>query len=313
VSINRVSARQISQKRTQGGISACAMFAVCGALLLLTPASVYAQSSGGIGSFAAGKNQAEKDAEAAETLPPTLEELQNIEKENALAAQNTGLPFDIRRDAVIEAAISFGARGGLAARTFEIRQELDLRAPYLDKVYDFRQLLIPAPSGLQIEPPIINESLNAMIIEDGGQTAAVSDRMYNIVYNAKIVSTSRTWRTYLERQWGAVEPPPDILRPENDEERALWKENVAKGWEAGRLQADDIFQDDLNALQADFQGMINYRMLLAQGMISPPYALQVDRGVTGGGDEMRIGDRAVRITGTPELITGSEEWQPANR
>ena len=73
------------------------------------------------------------------------------------------------------------------------------------------------------------------------------------------------------------------------------------------------FEDDLNELTSDFRGMVRYRVLLAQGMISPPYALQVDRGITGGGNMMRVGDRAVQITGVPELITGSDQWQPANR
>ena len=45
--------------------------------------------------------------------------------------------------------------------------------------------------------------------------------------------------------------------------------------------------------------MIRYRMLLAQGMVSPPYATQHDRGVTGGGKMMRIGDREVLISGMP--------------
>lgn len=245
--------------------------------------------------------------------PPSLEDLQNIKKENTIAG-GSSMPLDIRKNALKEAAVSYGARGGLAWRTYEIRQELEERARYLDKVYDFRQLLIPAPSGLLIEPPIINESLNAMLIEGDGQTAAVSDRIYNIINNARIVSSSRTWRTYLEREWGDdIEPPPDILRPENEEERILWTELVARGWVEGVKQANEIFQDDLNVLMADFQGMVRYRSLLAQGMISPPYALQVDRGVTGGGEEMRIGDRAVQITGVPELITGSEQWQPASR
>lgn len=245
--------------------------------------------------------------------PPRLDELKSLERENAIVEGETGMTFDIRRDALREAAISYGARGGLAWRTFYIRNDLEKSAASLDKVYDFRQLLIPAPSGFLIEPPIINESLNAMLIEDDGQQAAVSDALYNIVNNAKIVSTARTWRNYLEREWGTVEPPPDILRPENEEERKLWQELVIKGWDEGIKQADEIFQDDLNVLQADFQGMVRYRMLLAQGMVSPPYALQVDRGVTGDGNEMRVGDRAVQITGVPELITGSEAWQPANR
>lgn len=244
--------------------------------------------------------------------PMTLSDLQNIKKENTVA-KNDGLPLDIRRDAIKEAALSYGARGGLAWRTYAIQQELMGRAGYMDKVYDFRQLLIAAPSGLLIEPPIINEQINAMLIEGDGQQAAVSDRVYNIINNARIISTARTWRTYLERDWGAVDPPPDILRPQDEEERALWIDLTQKGWDEGVMQADEIFQDDLNRLMADFKGMIRYRMLLAQGMVSPPYALQVDRGVTGGGDEMRIGDRAVQITGIPELLTGSDQWQPANR
>jgi defect-in-organelle-trafficking protein DotC len=54
-------------------------------------------------------------------------------------------------------------------------------------------------------------------------------------------------------------------------------------------------------------------MLLAQDMVSQPYALHVDRGVTGGGDVMRVGDRAVQITGKPELKPGSDTWLPASR
>ncbi len=229
------------------------------------------------------------------------------------AEYNEELPLDIRMEALREAAISFGARGGLAKRTFEIREELDIRARYLDKVYDFRQLLISAPSGLLIEPPVVSESMNAMLIDLDGQTAAVSDKIYNIIKNARIVSTAKTWRVYLEREWGEVMPPPDILTPQNQKERNEWVKHVSMGWEYGYQQADEIFRDDLARLESDFQGMIRYRMLLAQGMISPPYALQVDRGITGGGDEMIVGDRAVQITGVPELMTGAETWKPASR
>ncbi len=243
--------------------------------------------------------------------PQTLNELKSLE--GSTEPEDTGLPLDIRRDALKEAAISLGARGGLAWRSYAIRQELEQRGRYLDKVFDFRQLLIAAPSGLLIEPPIINESINDMLIESDGQQAAVSDRIYNIINNARIVSTPRSWRVYLERDWGTVEPPPDILRPQDDEERELWARLVEKGWNEGVRQANEIFQDDLNLLIADFEGMVRYRTLLTQGMVSQPFALQVDRGITGDGTQMRIGDRAIQITGVPELMTGSDEWQPASR
>lgn len=246
--------------------------------------------------------------------PPSLEQIKSIKVRKMPAdGGQSGLPIDIRNDALKEAALSYGARGGLAWRTFFIRQEMETRARYLDKVFDFRQLLIPAPSGLLIEPPIIGESVDAMLIEQGGQNAAVADRVYNIGRNARIVSTARTWRAYLERQWGEITPPPEILMPVNDEEMVLWLGFVDKGWLAGVEQADEIFQADLNKLASDYNGMVRYRTLLAQGMVSPPYALQVDRGVTGGGNEMRVGDRSVAITGLPQLQPGTNGWQPANR
>lgn len=252
-----------------------------------------------------------QDVEEFDT-PPTLYDVENIERSEDFI-DGDGLPFDIRKEAIREAALSYGARASLSRRIYQIRQELEYRARYLDKVFDFSQLLIPAPSGLLIEPPIITEADNAMIINSSGQQAAVSDRIYNIIANARIVSTPRTWRFYLERAWGEVEPPHDLLIPENDEEREEWVRLVNEGWQYGIQQANDIFEADLNRLLADYRGMIRYRMLLSQGMISAPYALQVDRGITGGPNEMRIGDRAIEITGVPQLITGSEQWQPASR
>lgn len=246
-------------------------------------------------------------------LPPERSDLENIRKMNKVIGDQAGLPFDIRERAMREAALSYGARGGLAWRTYHIRQETDLRATYLDRTFDFRQLLIAAPSGLLIEPPVITESINSMIINAKGDEAAVSDRVYDIMVNARIVSAARTWRNYLERDWGKVADPPDLLRPQNEEERSKWIGWVREGWDEGVRQADDIFREDLNVLTADYQGMVRYRMLLAQGIVTPPYALQVDRGVSGGGNTLRVGDRAVRITGMPALIPGSERWQPANR
>lgn len=260
--------------------------------------------------------------DAASKAPQYRDTLENVQPKQTFFTESkdskthdaaTLISHNIRAKAIKEAALSYGARGGLAWRTFKIREMLEAHGSNLDKVYDFNHLLIPAPSGLMIEPPIISEADKALLIEKGGQDAAVSDRYYNIIKQAKIVSAPRMWRNYLERDWGEVLPPPDILLPENDLEREDWIKFVRQGWDEGIVQADSIYQDDLNELTANYQGMVRYRMLLAQGMVSPPYALQVDRGVTGGGNEMRVGDRAVQITGKPELQPGSDQWQPANR
>lgn len=222
-------------------------------------------------------------------------------------------PSQIRLDAVKQAALSYGARSGLAKRTSEIRDSLNLRADTLDQIYDFKRLLIPAPSGFLMEPPIISEGENATLIESGGQTAAVADRIFNINRNARIVSTPRNWRAYLEREWGKIEQPPQVLFPRTPEEKRIWVEYLQKGWNEGFEQADEILKADLNKLVADFTGMVRYRRLLTMGIVSAPFAMQVDRGVTGGGDEMRVGDRAIEITGPSQLRTEAFEWQPVSR
>jgi defect-in-organelle-trafficking protein DotC len=101
--------------------------------------------------------------------------------------------------------------------------------------------------------------------------------------------------------------------PKDDTERAAWRIFVKQGWAAGVVQAEDTFEADLDRLTEDFVGMVRYRELLAQRMISPPFAIADDRGVTGGGTEMRIGDRGVTITDKSALIPRSDQWTPAAR
>jgi defect-in-organelle-trafficking protein DotC len=250
-----------------------------------------------------------KDATA--PPPPTLKDLQEESHGEDIKSDASGL--QIRGDALREAGLSYGARGGLAYRTFEIQRRLAEYDTSLSKAFNFSRLLIEAPSGLLIEPPIVSEAQRAVLVNAGGQAAAVADRIYKINRIARIVTASRNWRLYLERDWGRVDPPPAILLPKTDEERVLWRAYVKQGWAEGVKQAEETFESDLDRMTGDFVGMVRYRELLSQGMISPPYALADDRGITGGGSEMRIGDRGVAITGPSKLIPRSNAWTPAPR
>jgi defect-in-organelle-trafficking protein DotC len=245
--------------------------------------------------------------------PPSLEDLQNqfAPEDEELAKLTLGL--QIRTEAVREAALSYGARGGLAHRTFEIQRRLAEYDKSMSKAFDFSRLLISAPSGLLVEPPIISEGQRAVIVSSGGQSAAVADRIYRINRIARIVTAARNWRLYLERDWGRVDPPAAILLPKNEEEKIAWVNYVKVGWEQGLKQAEETFEADIERMVNDFTGMIRFRELLAQGMVSPPSTMADDRGVTGGGSEMRIGDRGVTIAGQSSLISQSDTWTPANR
>lgn len=261
--------------------------------------------------------------------PPALQQLMNSLKIQNDEAEDTlfggddeesekdkstkRLGLQIREDALKEASLSYGARAGLAARTFQIQRRLAEHEGNISTIYNFAHLLIAAPSGLLIEPPVVSEAQKAVIVSGGGQSAAVADRVYRINRNARIVTAPRNWRVYLERDWGKVDPPPQVLQPKDEKELSIWRKYLLMGWQEGVKQADDIFQADLDKLSTDYLGMIRYRELLAQGMITPPYASQEDRGVTGGGGEMRIGDRALTITGPSQLNPKSGRWITAPR
>ena len=244
--------------------------------------------------------------------PPIISDLENQSVGvDDLKKDATGL--QIRGDAMREAALSYGARGGLSFRTYQIQRRLAEYDTSLSKTFAFSRLLIAAPSGFLIEPPVVSEAERAVIVSNGGQDAAVADRIYRINRGARIVTAARDWHLYMERDWGKVDSPPSLLLPETDDERAQWIKYIREGWNAGVQQAEETFEADLDRMTNDFVGMVRYRELLAQNMISSPYAVADDRGVTGGGNEMRVGDRGVTITGQSVLIPRSEQWTPATR
>lgn len=252
--------------------------------------------------------------------PLEIEALQNVSNTYADMANSIHdepvsqeVSMDMRKESQKEAALSYGARGGLAKRNYQIMEQMKGFSGALDKVFDFRMLLIRAPSGLMIEPPIIKESLDALVITDNGNEAAVAEEIFDIGKSAKIVSAPRDWRQYLIQPWTDVPPPPRVLWPRTEEEQANWDGWVAQGWAAGINQADQIFESSTNRMTADYKGMVRYRVLLAQGMISEPYALHEDRGVIANKNQMRVGDRALRITGPSQFVTGTELWKPADR
>ncbi len=278
-----------------------------------------AKADGELTSYAEKKEKTQSVTEDAD-VPPPLESLQDVKGSHGVTndafdeALGKKMSLDLRRDSQREAALSYGARGGLAKRSFQITERLKSFEPTFDRVFNFRALLIKAPSGLLIEPPIVRESLDATTILPDGSEAAVADQILQINKQAKIVTAPRDWRTYLTFVYQTdIAPPPRVLWPKDHKEQLNWNEWVKQGWDAGYEQGELIFESNLARLSAEYSGMVRYRTLLAEGKISQPYALQEDRGVTGGKNEMRVGDRALRITGPSQFLTGADLWKPADR
>ena len=210
----------------------------------------------------------------------------------------------IRYGAIRDTALSLGARGGLAWRAKNINAVLDQYVASFDRIYNFERLMLEN----RVLPPVLSEGRQTLEQADN-QTIRVADRAYVIDQQARFVTTSPTWRDYL---WLPFEPPelPDqSLLPRNKSEAAIWARYIEEGWLAGIAQADTIAAQNLNRLTRDFNGMVRYRSLLAQNMVSAPFVAKMELGITGGADEMAINDRVLRITALPAFQADGQQWK----
>ena len=239
------------------------------------------------------------------TRPPSLEALMAIRPGYAPHQSQDSA----RDEAIRQAAWAYGAQGGDAAESFAINEMLRRYAPTLDRVFDFRSLVLPAGNGQTlIRSPIVTEAQMAVALAPGGQVARETSTIYTISRQAQLVTAVPQWRTWLVRDVNPPSPPVSILRPRTPHEVDIWRKGVAYGWAAGQRQAVEIFLDDLGRLQTDIMGMARYRVLLAAGKVEPPVISQQFRDVQGGHNLMRVDDREIRIRAQPGLDADRAHW-----
>ena len=242
--------------------------------------------------------------------PPSLETLQAVR-----AGQAGGDPgLEPGREEVLhQAALTFGAQGGLAGRAFAINEMLRRYEAMLDSAYDFNTLVLPVGGGQTLmRPPVVTQAQMAFALGENGQVARETACIYQITREAQLASAPPNWRAYLVRRWGWPSRPSDTVLPRTEQEAAYWDKFVAEGWAQGEKQAVEIFLSDLGRLQRDIVGMARYRVLLRAGLVEHPKVVFQNSIVNGGRDELRAGDRIVRITDQPGLQADRRRWPPRN-
>ena len=211
---------------------------------------------------------------------------------------------EMRSDAIIEIAYALGSSGGLVHRTKEIKQQIDSQAVNLDKLFDFSKMKID--NG--VIAPILTEGLSNYTQKNSDQVR-IADKMYTIEEPAKFVSVYPTWRNYLKFSYPTYDVPSAAYLPKNAAEKALWDKTIKEGWNKGIQQANIIFESSYNRLDRDYKGMIKYKILVAEGLITPTIISKQNLGVTGGGKSMSINDQVFRITDHSALNPNQKDWK----
>ena len=62
-------------------------------------------------------------------------------------------------------------------------------------------------------------------------------------------------------------------------------------------------------LNRDYKGMIKYKILLAEGLVTPTIIGKQNLGITGGGREMSINDQVFRIMDHSALNPNKSDWK----
>jgi len=241
------------------------------------------------------------DPQAARETPneTSLKSLQKLS--NSKAKSKIG---DLRMQALRDTALSVGARGGLSDRSKGLNELLTLQERLLDRVFNFQAMILDK----KVLPPVLIEGRDPLNTS-GTDVIRVADRNYQIQAQARFVTAPPSWREYLWMNYEDPKTPDRSLLPKTNSEKTVWQAYIAEGWQAGAQQADLIFAENLARLKRDYEGMILYRRLLAQNMVSPPFVAQTDLGVTGDAQNMTINDRILRITAFPELQLDPNLWK----
>lgn len=233
----------------------------------------------------------------------SLEQLQCCGEQSSNCCKNGVSP--VRQEALQELALSIGAQGGLACRARQINCVLEQNSKSLDRIFDFNLMMLPH----NIVPPVLEEGRSVLNLADC-QEIRIADRIYKIIKQACFVTTPPNWRDYLWLNYVPPDAPFGGMLPKNKCECVIWKCYTALGWQKGMEQANAIYAANLARLKRDFQGMVLYRTLLTQHMISPPYIGRTELGITGDCSNLRINDQVLRITAEPCLQTNSKCWKP---
>jgi defect-in-organelle-trafficking protein DotC len=232
-----------------------------------------------------------------------LNSLENVQ----VSARNTDSRdalAGLRGRSLKDTAMSLGAQGSLAWSSNEINGWLDKQKKYLDSIFNFNALMLEHG----VMPPVLEVGDDSLNLADPN-TIRVADRTYKIVQQAQFSTTPPNWREYLWLNYAKPEMPDKTLLPRNKAEQKIWREGIRAGWDKGVEQAYSIFQQNLARLKRDFNGMLLYRKLLTEKMISSPYVARTELGVTGDGNDMRINDQVLRIVEHPQLQTNSKNWR----
>lgn len=234
----------------------------------------------------------------------TLERLMQVKPEKPQSKLSP-----VREAALKGAANTLGMQTGLIERAREINKEIEARRSRLENTYRFGDLVI----GSGVLPPVLVATENASSVTDN--TMRLAGSIYKIIQPARFFSGAPSWRDWLLLGLPVDEPLPappreEQLLPRNGDETIYWQLQIKEAYASGRAQAQEIFDNNLAALEQVYVGMRTFFELYQRRMVSAPVIAKSQEIVTQDDkNTIVVGDTFFRITMPAEFKTNPKEWK----
>lgn len=235
------------------------------------------------------------------------EELREVMEKDELGEDMKSETENLRSDALKRTAKTLALQKAVKWRYGEIKKFLEKQSSKLDQTFDFRAVMM---KGGKVVPPVITEAGPGYRVESEDQ-ASSTDTVYEIVKEARMVSTPPSWRDYLLRDYPSFKRR-DVqagVLPENNEEREKWEKAALEGWKTGIRQAERLYEINLAELSRDFRGALKFKTLAEQNIVSIPRVSEGEMGIQVEGKKLNVNRQVFRIT-EQSKFKEVEEWKP---
>lgn len=258
-----------------------------------------------LGCFSVGANaQTSNSQELANNIYTDVKDLlraQHQVHKNARFAEDN-LAYDVQMKALSDYAKQLAMQSAIRSGAANINTVLQKHSRQLDAIYNFQPLMIHS----KVVPPVVTEAVD-LFNQNGDMQIRLTDKVYDIISQAKITSTPPNWRDYLQfSSEEATSYDDDIfmtaaLTPKTSLERQIWEKATKEGWQIGMRQANTLLLESLDRLNRDYIGMIRFHQLVAEGRLDMPAISSYELYENTDGARLLIGEKLFQITSLPQF------------
>ena len=222
---------------------------------------------------------------------------------NKLFGGSKDFSEEMRLQTMYEYAYNLALQSSVRGNMAQINRDIQRISRELDAIYNFEPLMIHG----KVVPPVITEA-NDIFNQENPLQIRLTDKIYNIVSQARFSSTAPNWRNYLTfpNEQDAFQEQifsMDALKPKSNKERTVWEKASKEGWLLGRIQSLRILEDAMNRLNRDYIGMVKFHQLVFEGRIDMPAIRGYDLYNTNEGQRLLLGEKLFQIEKLPTFKT----------